>query len=86
MDAAHVYQSPLYPYRLHLFALSVAGLAVSLAALYSSPTRLGFFLIGPLAGFPWALGCYAMSKFRPLAYFFLTGAAVALLWPLIILI
>jgi hypothetical protein len=78
--------SPLHPYRFWLFTGSIVGLPLSVATLYFLPdSRLGFYLIGPLCGFPWFLGCAAaVARSKPARFLFIGFAIVPLLWPFII--
>jgi hypothetical protein len=76
----------LFPYRWKLFALSMAGLAVSAALIFVARSSMGFALAGPLVFLPWGLMCFGGAKNSLQTVFFSVFSLLGLAWPFIVLL
>jgi hypothetical protein len=76
----------LFPYRWKLFAVSMAGLAVSVALIFLARSSMGFALAGPLVFLPWGLMCVGGAKNSLQAVFFSVFSLLGLAWPFIVLL
>ena len=75
----------LRPHRFAIFAIAILGMLASFAVVFLVPSTLGFVLAGPLAIFPWCLGCLSVSRIPLFSFLFLAMAVLALGWAPLVL-
>ena len=76
----------LRPHRWKLLATAIAGLAISLALIFTVPSAVGFALMGPSVVVPWGLMCAGSARSPLQASFFFSFTLLGAVWPLVVLL
>lgn len=74
------------PHRWKLLAAAIAGLAISLALVFTVPSDVGFALMGPWVVVPWGLMCVGSAKNPLQAGFFSAFTLLGAAWPFVVLL